>query len=316
MRFEKSPSPTAGLSRSTQRRFILLILGIGLLIAAFDWIRATPVHKARPDNAGLGTPSESDLEANRRAAELGILTLEELQSFNDNQVLMPPEERANFFKALRNIKTIRNSTLAGIARRDVVHSVLMADPQIYRGQVIRLTGQIRRLTPHVMPKSETDLTGLVEGWIFTPDSDIQPFRVIAWSADEQIPEGDFFEPVPIEVDAMFVRVEPYASQQGTSRAPLLIAKKISYRPVAAQSTSDRLTPILTLAICVAMTAIFGAFLMTLRRQQRRRLQFRINASREEGPGDVESEPPGEFLQNLQLEEEFPEFDAASTSEQT
>ena len=303
MRFgkEKRRLPTAGLSRRDQWRVILLILVVGGVIALVDSFRSVSSPEAAPPVPRNAPATQSVVEATDRAGELGVLTGEELRSFEDNTVLMSREEGATFFKAVRKLKSLRNATLARIAREDIAHSVLMADPELFRGQVIRLQGHIRRLIKRPVPSDVHDMDGLLEGWVFTPESDINPYRIVTLSVDDQIPMGKSYEPVPVELVGMFVRREAYASQSGTSVAPLLIAKKIRFREVAPPSTSDQLTPMLAGAICLAMSAILGAFLMTVRRQQRRRIEFRVATTHETGPVDIVSESPDEFLASLSVD---------------
>ena len=297
MRFDRDTSrPTAGLSRATQWKFIAMICGIGVLIALFDTVLDRPSQELASSSTSTGTGSRPKPET----VDLGLLTAEEYNTFEDNTVGMSRAEGVAFFKAIRELEKIRNATLDRIARNDVVHSVLMADAEMYRGQLVRLKGQIRRLTERPVPSDVTGMDGLLEGWVFTPDSDVQPYRVVTLLADEQIPRGEQFDPVPVELVGVFIRREAYASQKGTSVAPLLIAKRIGYRVVAPPSESDRLTPMLAGAVCLAMSAILYAFMTTMWRQQRRRIEFRIATDREAGPGDIESESPGEFLASLEL----------------
>lgn len=283
-------------------RLIAIIVGIGFLIAAFEFVRQ-PQRKPKPLPPPPALSAEQVATIQEQTAELGVFTVEDLEAFEDNSVLLSAKEKQALFKGLHAINSIRNSTLDRIARSDVAHSVLMADPDVYRGQLIRLSGQVRRLTQHVVPKDAEGLQNLLEGWVFTPDSDINPYRIITWAADDVIPRGDSISPVNVEISALFVRVEPYASQGGTSRAPLMIAKRISALQVAPEAKADQITPFLTSALTASAIAIMGAFLMTLRRQKRRRLEFRIASSRESGPGEIDAELPADFLRNLELEEQ-------------
>lgn len=335
MRFrtDRGGSSPAGLSRRDQRRIILIIFVLGAVVLAFDLARTpepssqlpareeesvTVAGALRPVVTTESTQGEPSSVADGGALEnadaneattggdaVGPLGLgqDAWDVFEDNTVGLTRAEGSAYYNALRRLGNLRNSTLGRIARRDVVYSVLMADPEQYRGEAIALRGQLRRLTPAVTHDDGKDLEGVLEGWLFTEDSDIQPYRVVTLDADSSIPRGESFEPVTVELVGVFVKRVAYASNAGTSVAPWLIAKKIHFVPPVVLDTNDRLTPILTAAVCVAMTAIFGAFLMTLRRQTRRRIEFRMAVAERSGPdADIECEPPTEFLAALGAED--------------
>lgn len=299
MKFSRNDyAPAAGIPRKSQWKLIVLIFGLGVAIAAFDF------GGSEPSGAVISSlPSSPSPEALGPGAmiDLGVLNADQFATFEDNTVGLSRAEGQALYSAIDKLKTIRTSTLARIAREDVVHSVLMADPEIYRGELIRLAGHVRRLTEHATPSDVETADGLLEAWVFTPESDIQPYRIIALSADDVIPRGPSFEPTPVEVIGMFVKRGAYASQSGTSVAPLLIAKKITHRVVAPPAAEDRLTPIFAAAVCVAMTAILGAFLMTMRAQSRRRIEFRVEANQRPAPTEIDALAPSEFLATLELE---------------
>lgn len=337
MRFRQTDKGSrVGLSRRDQWRLILAILAVGLIILAVDFVSTANQKRPEPnastdlptalpaivvdENLSAGqnstndqnvvmpdddSPAELEIAAGEdRSEETGPLglTREQWGVFRDNEPNMFRSEGVVFYQALRNMKKLRNATLGRLARRDVVYSVLKADPEVYRGELIYLEGQLRRLTETPIPADEEGLASLIEGWIFTEDSDVQPYRIVTLGADEAIPRGDSIEPVKVRLVGAFVKNQTYASNGGTGVAPLLIAKKIGFVPVPAVERRDQLTPVLTTAISVAMVAIFGTFLMTLRRQTKRRIEFRLSNANTEGPGDIPCEPPSEFLASLELDE--------------
>lgn len=342
-----------GLSRKDQWRLILAILSIGLIILAVDFVSTAnqkrPALNAAPDlptalpaivgndnlaadqnstgdqnvaeNQNVATPDNDNptesgtVLLDNPSEETGPLglTREQWDVFRDNEPNMFRSEGVVFYQALRNMKKLRNATLGRLARRDVAYSVLKADPEVYRGELIYLEGQLRRLTETPVPADEEGVAPLIEGWLFTEDSDVQPYRIVALGADEAIPRGDSIEPVKVRLVGAFVKNQTYASNGGTGVAPLLIAKKIGFVPLPTVERRDQLTPVLTTAISVAMVAIFGAFLMTLRRQTKRRIEFRLSNANTEGPGDIPCEPPSEFLASLELGEADAEDASVTTS---
>ena len=302
MRFDRPDRrKPAGLSRKEQWRLIGLIGLFGLVLLAMDvasrpgmWTWIAPGEE-RPAAAvdSVFTPETPPPPG-------GIFEAGSFEGVKDNTVGFRRDDADAFRTVVSQLRDTQNRTLSVAARRDVTYSVLMADSDALRGTVVRLQGELRRLTPAVFPNDLSELPPMLEAWILTEDGGDRPLRILTLAADETLPRGEGVEPVRITTDAVFFKRYAYAAEGGGRVAPMFLAKKIAAVPVPLARPNDRLSPALLLLVAVPLLFVVYAFTRTVHQQKRRRGDFRSNSVTAGGPGLPDAESPSEFLSQLDV----------------
>lgn len=122
------------------------------------------------------------------------------------------------------------------ARNDVAFTVLMLESDDYRGDLITISGALRRLTPFPVGESTPGIDQLFEGWVFTLDSGTHPYRIVCTEVPAGLTVGERIEPQPVQVTGYFLKRQGYAAAGGQHVAPLLLAKTIRWTPPRTAST--------------------------------------------------------------------------------
>ena len=325
---------SAGLSRGVQWRLIGLIFLLGLVIVAIDqaarpelwgWVAgpdermeaAFPSDAAvagEDGNANAAPPESEDLQDasagspdGTESQYVGFVPAWTVADVRDDWVSLTRGEARGLAAIAEELRTTQHGTLARAARKDVTFAVLVADSPRYRGQVVRVRGQLRRRLPFVGPAELADM-GLTESWVFGDDAGGRAFRILTTNETATglgmdaatLPTGPQFDPVPVVLDGVFFKRTAYASEGGTSLAPLLIARRIA--PVAAPSArpADRLSGVLPAFVLAAIGCVALAFVRMLAGQKRRRIAFEIGRSEPGEPLEIDADSPAEYLSRLRL----------------
>ncbi|MGD9856045.1 MAG: hypothetical protein AB7U20_13965 [Planctomycetaceae bacterium] len=275
MRFQTDHKPPPYLNRRDQYRLLAMVATLGLVMAAAMWAaRPSSWYWLAPPTAGAGNASpipaldEIDFRVQSSPHDpLGPDTFRAVAVPNDEDPPVPPDDRSNapaaveipaellaaiedntlglrrkesdaYHWMLSQIDRLPESTAAAQARSDVAFTVLMLEPDQYRGRLLSVTGDLRRLTE--FPASEeSGFAALYEGWLFTRDSGTNPYRIVCTQRPEGIPLGESLDPpVPVRVNGFFFKRYGYASQQGQHVAPMLIAKSLHVRLLLPTAAAD------------------------------------------------------------------------------
>ena len=305
MKFATQRRP--GLTRSVQLRWILGIFVGGVVVLAVKLGQqvAPPVAEdpidfrvrtveAPPPGALL---VETDLDGDRTIVE-------RFADVEDNTLGLSRAEFELVAELLNDLSERDASEVAKAARRDVGFSVLMRQPELFRGHFVHLEGQLQRLQPAAGLGGYGGPEELLEGWLFTADSGNNPFRILALAADAELPRADELGGRAVVVDGLFFKRFGYPSVGGQHVAPMMLAKQIAAKPQAVpDAVRDRRWPAVLIGLAIAAMAAVVVVLSV--RQRRRPIAFRVGKG-ERAPAnfdDLDGETPGEFLSNLSLPEE-------------
>ena len=202
------------------------------------------------ENLVLG-PNETDEE------ELAKLR-SNLKAVQDRQALQEFDMPA-YWQLMRRSRTRPIAELEKLARRDVPYSHLWEEPDLYRGQPIRLKLHIRRVLKYEPSKNPQDLKMVYEAWGWTEDSRSFPFCVVFPEKPEGLPIGT-------DVDADFVFVGyflkwmSYQAFDVKKNAPLLVGRlRPATKMVGSAKSSDWETAFLTLVGGVLLLSFLGWF---------------------------------------------------------
>ncbi|MBX3438972.1 MAG: hypothetical protein KF861_15885, partial [Planctomycetaceae bacterium] len=213
------------------------------------------------------------------------LAPELLATIQDNTLGLRRREAAAYHEMLSRIDRLPEAAAANRARSDVAFTVLMQAPQEYRGELLSVEGDLRRLTP-LAANDESGFDTLYEGWLFTRDSGTNPYRIVLTQVPDGVPIGETIDPpTPVRVVGYFFKRYGYASQGGQHVAPLLLAKTLHPlpRPVTLPTDGDSLKTAMGAFVAVVIAGIvaLGAwFFLSDRRFRSSRLQ-RLAAARSE-----------------------------------
>lgn len=213
--------------------------------------RPTP-HSALPTSENIVPgPNETD------ADELAKLQTN-LKAVQDRQALQNFDMPA-YWQLMRWSRTRPIAELEKLARRDLSYSHLWDEPDLFRGQPIRLKLHIRRVLKYEPSKNPQDLKMVYEAWGWTEDSRSFPFCVVFPDKPEDLPIG-----TDVEADFVFVgyflKWMSYQAFDVKKNAPLLIGRlRPTTKAAGSAKASDWEYAFLMLVGGVLLLSFFGWF---------------------------------------------------------
>ncbi len=199
-----------------------------------------------------------------------------LSLIEDNTVGLRRKELEAYELMLSRIDGLSDDERSKVAQDDIAFTVLMLQSEDYRGRLITVRGDLRRLTEFPAPK-ESDFDTLYEGWLFTRDSGTNPYRIVFTQRPNDVPLSESLDPpVQVEVTGYFFKRYGYASQGGQHVAPLLLSKLPLVIPTPSRVSGDgsELRNIMLVSIGLITLAVVGLgtwFFLSDRRYRRSRL---------------------------------------------
>lgn len=226
----------------------------------------SPVNTAENDAPAFGaarstTPGKSGSSAVEIPAEW-------LAEVSDNELGLKASEAEAYYRVLAHVSRLDEGLLGQSGRKDVLHTNLIHDPSLYRGQLVSVQGTARRIQPIDVNKNEFGVKQAYEVWFYTNDSGNDPWRVVTTHLDSRLPIGEQVS-VPITVTGYFFKQYSYASQGGVHVAPLLLAADVE--PYVVKKVAPSGTGLEPYIVALAAVVGFGAMLASLiyRRGDRR-----------------------------------------------
>ena len=319
MRFDQLDSRSSQLARTNRSRvtalvvaLLLVILGIQLAADPGTWSWMFP---AAPDAAGptildpeaasyplvIAEPAPANSESRSEATSSTGPLLEgiDFSSIEDNTLGLRATELDAYRTSLDRLRNIPSETLGEFAERTPNFGAVMLEPDHYRGHVFEIQGLARRILR--LPADEEGAPPLYELWVFTRDSGINPWRVVAADIPDALPRGLHSEGIPVRLTGLFFKLQAYETQKHVPHiAPLLLAKTVGYRPPAAPSSAASVNP----APWIISAIIVGAIGLVIMLWRVRRSDARFEQQllkRYAKANDDASEPavdPATFLENL------------------
>jgi hypothetical protein len=201
-----------------------------------------PAPTAASEAASPQLPNEEVAPAALVAPKLNADLLDEVQDgklIPEEDVKDPPPEAKAYYEALIQARQTAPEVLAKSARRDLTYAHLFQEPWKYRGDVVRIEGEIARVRRFDPPKffadGANDIHDLYEGWIFTVETNFaNPMVVIFTELPAGLPVKERTDRL-VSFDGYFFKKWPYKDAAGQNRiVPLLIGRTVQLRkaPVA------------------------------------------------------------------------------------
>jgi hypothetical protein len=173
-----------------------------------------------------------------------------LQSVHDRTEGILDDEREPYYQVLDRARRVRPAELAAAGRQTLerfqtdfegnpknarrkfsLFADMVQHPDAFRGQPVRLHGYIRRVESFDAGENDQGLKTLHQVWLFTDDSQRNPWVVVC----SELPEG---MPIPrpasptndIYVSGYFFKLWSFRAERGQWGAPLILAGQLEWRP--------------------------------------------------------------------------------------
>ena len=279
MRTPPDTPPPNYLGRKFQLRMMSMVGLLVLVLVAIDrarepsswyWLTGPPrPAPSSPDAADTPEPVTPEL--------LDAVTVpkEDLAGIADDSVGLRGEESGPYHRILARARDLPQADLETVAR-DVAFSVLQKQPEHFRGQLVTISGDLRRLTTFPVRENDEGINELYEALVFTSDSGTTPYRIRLTTPPTGLPTGESLDPpTPVRVVGYFFKRDQYIVQQDlrVHAAPLLLAQRIDRRALATAGTTrlpataaDRLRWAVTL-LGLVVAGIAVALVWTWRARQ-------------------------------------------------
>jgi hypothetical protein len=210
-----------------------------------------------------------------------------LNNVRDNTLGIRRDEAEAFYRLLAQARDVPADALADAARPGIVYTHLMVEPERYRGELVTLAGEIRRINEFPAGPNRDGLERLFEAWMFTADSGTHPLRIVLTRLPRGVRPATEMS-LSARVTGYFFKREGYNTPAGLHVAPVLLAQRIQPIRDSGPPPTFSLTPYL-LGLVLAVGAGLAFTLWTFRRSDRPldRGRWRELA----GPGEQISELP-------------------------
>ena len=239
--------------------------------SSWYWLTGPP----RPAPATVDTPETTPRAVTPDLLDAVTVPKEDLAGIADDSVGLRGEESGPYHRILARARDLPQADLEAVAR-DVAFSVLQKQPEHFRGQLVTISGDLRRLTTFPVRENDEGINELYEALVFTSDSGTTPYRIRLTTPPTGLPTGESLDPpTPVRVVGYFFKRDQYIVQQDlrVHAAPLLLAQRIDRRAPATAGTTrlpataaDRLRWAVTL-LGLVVAGIAVALVWTWRARQ-------------------------------------------------
>lgn len=233
------------------------------------------------------------------------------EPIEDYSVGVRPQESDSYFYTLYHAGQVPLETLVEAGEEDVARSAIRSRPGYYRGKVITIEGELRRLERIKAKQNAYGLEEFYSAWVITPTSDNVPYHVIAMFKDENLPVEELIEDsVPVRVSGYFFKIESYATGDlKPQMTQLLVARRITAAPARPTpiSLSEGSNPgkwLFVIFSVVFVIAIWSAYRSTvgarrMRAHRKEVLESDGDLSELQGQASID---PGDALRKMAEEE--------------
>lgn len=166
------------------------------------------------------------------------LNSEIFYAIDDYSVGVRSEEADSFFYLISYASRVPLQEMNQAAEQEVAREALMAAPDHYRGTVIEIEGDLRRLEKVKANQNGYGLEEYYIAWIITPTSDNIPYRVAAKFSDKSLPVADLIEQkIPVKISGYFFKIQGYHARSDLQLTPMFIARQITAAPPSEKPNS-------------------------------------------------------------------------------
>lgn len=242
--------------------------------------KAKPSNAAQSPPGGPVTPGPTDEDQEQRAD-----AAEEFQAVTDGTIGIQPEEMLAYWRLLLWTEHQSLDMLARRARGNVFITELMQFPEKYRGRLVTLDLNVRRVLAYDVDITPLGKRRLYELWGFTEESKAWLYVAVTAHLPEGMPTGaEVYERV--RLTGYFFKLQGYYEAGARPRAPalkapLLVGRLTRYAPPAVQVSpqTDLWTGVMVAAAAAGLALIIGWQYVASRRAGQREIARRKEAGR-------------------------------------
>lgn len=199
-----------------------------------------------------------------------------LVTIADNTFGVTAAEKPAYDAILAKARNTSLTELESLAHKDVPFAMLMLDANRFRGELLTIEGDLRRLNRLAATSEESTVDDAFEAWLFTSDSGLNPYRVVLTSLPEGVSTGDDLNPpIRARLTGYFFKRYSYATANDFHTAPLLLAKTLtplanSKSAAAPPTNNSRSLTFLAIGVLGAFVVVGLAVEIVAHRRRRRR----------------------------------------------
>lgn len=229
---------------------LVLVVMLGLVLLAMKhagnprtwyWLTGTPETSSpteiSPAPRSMGTANSSQ-PVSPPTGEL-VIPADLLAEVRDDSVGLRANEIDSYHFVLARARDLSQKSLEAAAGSVATFTTLQRRPGYYRGQLLTVNGDLRRLTRFPVRDNEQGITVLYEALVFTQDSGTTPYRIRFTAPPQDLPEAEVLDPpIPVHAVGYFFKRDQYIVQNDlrVHAAPLLLAQRIDRRVATAGAT--------------------------------------------------------------------------------
>ncbi|MCO6045556.1 hypothetical protein NG895_16715 [Aeoliella sp. ICT_H6.2] len=235
LRFNQPRTSSSPRSRAVgiPLRLVSMVAALGLVAVVMASLEQSRTHEKLALLFGDASPVAdlpTEVDQPERPAYLAAIDREKLESIVDNAPFADEEQDAWFHV----IEVARNATADELSAASVGEAVfvqLVNQPQVYRGRVVSLRGNVRRIESIQPAENDLGIDQLYLVYIQPGRDVLRPFAIYCqelpagWSTGEEFP-GDG----RIECNALFFKNKVYDHARGVDLMPVFVAR--SFAPVS------------------------------------------------------------------------------------
>lgn len=268
LNFQRVPRPPNYLARGQQRRLLVMVMLLGLVVVLvfeardpgnYEWLESRPSVADAPD-AG---------EAPERAASRYFpgVNLEHLATVRDDRPFHPDEHHA-WFHLLGILGQTDQKTLEEHSTGGVTFVQLDRQSKLYRGELVSFRGEVRRATETKASKNEYGVDKFFRLWILMADNRRDPITVDVLELPHGFPLGDEIQE-QVEVTGFFFKRRAYLGRDDIFTTPSLLARTVGWHKRSEPAgTTHSLSQLLLIVAAAAGLSILTVWFAVRRGRSR------------------------------------------------
>ncbi|MBN1851843.1 MAG: hypothetical protein JW829_03935 [Pirellulales bacterium] len=160
-----------------------------------------------------------------------------MDMITDNAPFRDRENRA-WFNMIAVLKATDPEAITAASAGPITYAQLIRQPYLYRGRVITVRGEVRRVVEKEAPKNELGIETYHQLWIKPAGGGNRPLTVYCLELPDRFPRGGDVNET-IRLDGLFFKNWSYPRQTGLGLAPALLARQLEWiQPEASSEKAD------------------------------------------------------------------------------
>lgn len=185
----------------------------------------------------------------------------ELEAVRDDTVFFNSAEKKAWFHLVEVLEHSGADRLKAASTGKVSWRQLFDQPSAYRGELVTVTGLLRRVNEEKPRREEAAIQRYYKTWLQPDDNPTSPMIVYCLELPEGFPIGLKIKEA-VTITGVFFKRTAYQAQGKIWLAPLLVAKTLTWkRAVAQQETSAEPAPLWLIALIAAAFGLIVARLL-------------------------------------------------------